>query len=124
MVVNKCCEKERLKMREHAHLKVRLACTTPSECVTRDCPRVFLPQKRFVDPEMVILSPSTKWGCRMSHRKWNNWLKGPHWPVQPVRPIIPFPMQYSVSPPVTTNLSKGIKSSAIPLLEVIDMSVY
>ena len=39
----------------------------------------------------------------MLHRKRNNGLNGPHWQVQPVGPIIPFPVRHSASPPGTVS---------------------
>ena len=31
--------------------------------------------------------------------RWNNGQNRPHWPVQPVWPVIQFPVQHSASPP-------------------------
>ena len=40
----------------------------------------------------------TGWGCRMSHRKWNNGPNRLNWPLMPIQPVIPFCVRHSVSP--------------------------
>ena len=41
----------------------------------------------------------------MSHRKWNKRPNGQHWPLWPVRPVIPQPMRHSASPPGSVSTS-------------------
>ena len=45
------------------------------------------------------------WGHRMSHRKLNDVPKWPHWPMQPLRHIIQFPVRHPMSPPDTVCLT-------------------
>ena len=57
--------------------------------------------RSFKDMLRMLLKWSlpTRWGCKMSHRKWNNRPNRPHWTVRLVCPVIPFPVRHSASPP-------------------------